>query len=645
MKRLSLKTWSLGVKLSVLTSLSVAVLFIILTLTLSQNAAKQVHTLTLADMDNQVDGIGDMASMFNTTLGEDVSNYTGLFQSFLPKRFSLDESQHIAVGEQQTPTLRAGLRTLNLDQVLVDDFQERTGAIATIFVRTQDNEFIRISTSLRKEDGERAIGTQLDHSSPAWQPIQKGEVFRGVALLFGKRYITQYQPVRDDAGRVIAILFVGVDITKQYAVIRQKVLAKHLSDSGSFYVLNRAPGKLNGHYLFHSSLEGKMPDLPQEARQQLLSQPRGTLETTDDNGKERILAWQYLPEWNWVVVGDVDKASLLAPVQQTRNLFLLIGAALVGLFAVLFVWITRRWLSQPLQQVITLAREYAAGNLLATLSTRRQDEVGQLIVAINGIGDGLERVVAQVRHAADEIASGTEAIVTSSSNISEQITRQASSVEETSASMEQLGATVEQNAGNVTQALRLVGEAAEAVSKGSATVGQSVVTMSDIKTASQGIADITQVIESIAFQTNILALNAAVEAARAGENGKGFAVVAAEVRALAQRSAHAAKEIDHLIADSLRKVVQGHDLSEQTRQAMDNITGRMDQVKALMSEINVASHEQSTGIGHVNIAMAQIGQATHQNSELVIHSEQTAQELSRKGHHLKELVQVFNVKS
>ncbi|BCQ41784.1 methyl-accepting chemotaxis sensory transducer [Erwinia rhapontici] len=527
----------------------------------------------------------------------------------------------------------------------MDDFQERTGAIATIFVRTQDDEFIRISTSLRKEDGERAIGTRLDHSSPAWQPIQKGEIFRGVALLFGKRYITQYQPVRDDAGRVIAILFVGVDITKQYAVIRQKVLAKHLGDSGFFYVLNRAPGKLNGHYLFHSSLEGKMPDLPQEARQQLLSQPRGTLETTDDNGKERILAWQYLPEWNWVVVGDVDKASLLAPVQQTRNLFLLIGAALVGLFAVLFVWITRRWLSQPLQQVITLAREYAAGNLLATLSTRRQDEVGQLIVAINGIGDGLERVVAQVRHAADEIASGTEAIVTSSSNISEQITRQASSVEETSASMEQLGATVEQNAGNVTQALRLVGEAAEAVSKGSATVGQSVVTMSDIKTASQGIADITQVIESIAFQTNILALNAAVEAARAGENGKGFAVVAAEVRALAQRSAHAAKEIDHLIADSLRKVVQGHDLSEQTRQAMDNITGRIDQVKALMSEINVASHEQSTGIGHVNIAMAQIGQATHQNSELVIHSEQTAQELSRKGHHLNELVQVFNVKS
>ncbi|MCQ4105636.1 Cache 3/Cache 2 fusion domain-containing protein [Erwinia persicina] len=645
MKRLSLKTWSLGVKLSVLTSVSVAVLFIILTLTLSHNAAKQVHTLTQADMENQVNGIGDMASMFNTTLSEEVSNYTALFQSFLPKRFSLDESQQITVGDQQTPTLRAGLRTLNLDQVLVDDFKDRTGAIATIFVRTQGDKFIRVSTSLRKEDGERAIGTQLDPNSPAWQPIQKGDIYRGVALLFGKRYITQYQPVRDETGRVIAILFVGVDISKQYAVIREKVLAKHLGDSGNFYVLNRTAGKQHGHYLFHRTLEGKLPELPQAVQQQLLTQPQGKLEVTDDKGTEKILVWQYLPEWNWVVVGDVDKASLLAPVQQTRNLFLLIGAALVAVFAIMFIWITRIWLSQPLQQVITLAQQYAAGNLLATLETRRQDEVGQLIVAINGIGDGLERVVAQVRHAADEIASGTEAIVSSSSNISEQISRQASSVEETSASMEQLGATVEQNAGNVTQALQLVGEAAEAVSHGSATVGQSVLTMSDIKSASQGIADITQVIESIAFQTNILALNAAVEAARAGENGKGFAVVAAEVRALAQRSAHSAKEIDHLIADSLRKVVQGHDLSEQTRQAMDNITGRMEQVKVLMSEINVASHEQSTGIGHVNIAMAQIGQATHQSSELVMHSEQTAQELSRKGHHLNELVQVFSVKS
>jgi len=643
MNKFSFRRWSLGVKLSVITSLSVALLLLILTLALTNNAAKQLQTLTQENMDNQVGGIGDMAAMFNSTLSEEVANYTALFQSFLPKRFTLDETQQVAIGVEQTPTLRAGLKTLNLDQVLVDDFQQRTGAISTIFVRTGDD-FMRISTSLRKEDGERAIGTRLDHASPAWKRIQKGEIYQGVSMLFGKRYITQYQPFKDDSGKVIGILFVGVDISKQYAEIRQKVLSKKLGETGNFVVLDNATGKNHGKFVFHPSEEGKTPRWSEALQQQLLSTPGGMVEAPDEDGSTQIMTWHHLPEWNWVILGEVNKSSLLAPIEHTRDLFLMIGATLVLVFALGFVITTRNWISKPLQEVIELARHYAAGNLLATLDTRRHDEVGQLIIAINGIGDGLEQIVAQVREAAQEISTGTDAIALSSENISEQISRQASSVEETSASMEQLSATVAQNAANVSQALTLVDEAASAVTNGGETVSRSVGTMTDIKSASQSIADITHVIESIAFQTNILALNAAVEAARAGEHGKGFAVVAAEVRALAQRSAQAAKEIDGLIENSLSKVVQGHDLSEQTRQVMEDIVGRIGQVKVLMSEINVASKEQSAGIGQVNIAMNQIGQATHQNTELVSTSEATAQELSRKGHHLTDLVSVFTLK-
>ena len=643
MKRPSLSSLSLGVKLSVLTSLSVALLLFVLTLTQSHTAARQLESLAMDDMHNQVEGISEMATMFNATLTEEVSNYTRLFASFLPQRFSRDDSARIQVGEFSTPTLRAGLKTLNLDQVAVDDFLQRTAAVSTIFVRDGED-YYRISTSLKKEDGSRAIGTRLDRNSAAWKSVNRGEAYRGLATLFGHRYITQYQPVKDDGGAVIGILFVGVQIDKQYALMRDKVLARKLGDSGRFFVLNGAPGAAQGKYLFDKTREGQLPDWEASVQQALLNQPQGILQT-EINGESKLIAWQQLPGWDWIVAGEVSRDSLLAPINHSRNLFMLTGLALMLLFAAGFVIYSRRVITRPLQQVIHLAEQYAAGNLRVQLETRRRDEVGQLIGAINGIGDGLEKIVGQVRAAAQEISDGTDTIAASSLNISEQIGRQASSVEETSASMEQFGATVEHTADNLRQAMTLVAEASGLVTHGSQTVSRSVNTMSAIQVSSKSIADITHVIESIAFQTNILALNAAVEAARAGEHGRGFAVVAAEVRALAQRSAQAAKEIDGLIATSIRNVSEGHQLSQQTHDAMTHIVSHIEQVQALMSEINVAAQEQASGIGQVNLAMNQISQATHENSELMAQADASAQNLSHKGHHLTQLVSVFHLKS
>ncbi len=634
----------LGTKLSLLTGTSVAVLFLVFTFLLSNKASQQLENLALEDLHNQSTGVQDMVEMFNNSLSEEVESYTRLFTSFLPQPVTIDQSQRREINGISVPLLKGGDSDLHENNATVDDFLTRTGAIATLFVRSGDD-FVRVATSLRKENGDRAIGTKLDKASPAFAPVLKGEVYRGLALLFGKRYITQYQPVKDTQGNTIAILFVGVDITHSWEVMRSKILGRQLGESGHFFVLDRNRGKNYGNYLFHPSEEGKRPQWDEQELETLLQKTTGTLEQQRPDGRQRMLSWITVPGWNWTVVGEVDKAVLLNDVNSLRNQFLIAGLVLSLLFAALFVVIVRRWLTRPLRDAIGLASRYASGDLRASLEVKRQDEVGQLIDAINGIGKGLHAIVLQVRESASDIHLGTNQLAADSSEISEQINKQASSVEETSASMEQLAATVQQNAANMEEMQSLVNETCQEVQKGGTTVGEAVTTMDAIRTASQRIADITHVIESISFQTNILALNAAVEAARAGEHGKGFAVVAQEVRALAARSANAVKEIDELTSDTLKKVREGHTLSDNTRQAMESITAHMNHINQLVNEINNASHEQSAGISQVNIAMTHIGEATHINAGRVSRSEQTAGTLREKGAHLTEVVRLFSLKT
>jgi len=266
-----------------------------------------------------------------------------------------------------------------------------------------------------------------------------------------------------------------------------------------------------------------------------------------------------------------------------------------------------------------------------------------VLASMGDMQASLVKLIGQVRAAADNIAMGSSQIAAGNADLSERTEHQASSLQETTSSMEELTSTVRQNADNAQQASLLAANASEVSERGSAVVGRVVETMGDISQSSSKIADITGIIESIAFQTNILALNAAVEAARAGEQGRGFAVVASEVRSLAQRSSGAAKEIKELISSSVQKIHDGSLLAASAGKTMAEVTHAVARVTDIMSEIAAASNEQSRGIGQINEAVTQMDHATQQNAALVEEAAAASRSLENQGEQLTQAVGFFRL--
>ncbi|WP_313623145.1 methyl-accepting chemotaxis protein [Achromobacter sp.] len=336
-------------------------------------------------------------------------------------------------------------------------------------------------------------------------------------------------------------------------------------------------------------------------------------------------------------------------VQEGTDLYgtvraIMIVLAVAGVaIGMLLGWLVTRGIVRPLDQAVAAARQVAAGDLTADIRVSTRDETGDLMGALKAMNESLSRIVRDVRDGCENIASASSQIAQGNSDLSQRTEEQASSLEETAASMEELTSTVQQNANNASEADRLVNQASTVAVRGGQVVDGVVETMSAISDSSRRIADITGVIDGIAFQTNILALNAAVEAARAGEQGRGFAVVAGEVRTLAQRSAVAAKEIKALIDESVTRVEGGTRQVDEAGRTMREVVDSVRQVATLVREIASASEEQSTGIGQVNQAVAQMDTVTQQNAALVEEAAAAAASMQEQATRLAQEVRRFKV--
>lgn len=357
-----------------------------------------------------------------------------------------------------------------------------------------------------------------------------------------------------------------------------------------------------------------------------------------DNLEQSYNTWR---EQNNILVsaGQRENLSSFVSMQWTIG-----SIALALILVVVSAWgVLQHILFQPLSRVIHHIRAISGGDLTRTIEAESKNEIGQLALRLKEMQSSLITTVSDVRTSSDSIYTGASEISVGSNDLSSRTEQQASALEETAASMEQLTATVKQNTDNARQAAALAKNASETAQKGGDVVNTVITTMRDISDSSTQIAHITNVIDGIAFQTNILALNAAVEAARAGEQGRGFAVVAGEVRNLAQRSAQAAKEIKSLIENSVSRVNMGSEQVQDAGETMKEIVTAVTRVTDIMGEIATASDEQSRGIEQVSQAVAEMDGVTQQNAALVEQSAAAAAALEDQANYLRQAVATFKI--
>ncbi|WIV99430.1 methyl-accepting chemotaxis protein [Kinneretia aquatilis] len=564
----------------------------------------------------------------------------GTFRQEFGPVFQLDES---------TGDLRDWGPKLNGNTTQVDKFAGTTGGAASIFALKGDD-FIRITSSLKNAAGERNTAP-LGKSHPGYATLMQGKPFAGRVVLEGKVYMAYYDPIKSEAGKIIGLLAIALDMEGfQKAMDKMAADAKFFESGGTYAVAADADGK-NARLVSHPTAKNKLasevsPEFD-KFMAALIASKDGVVEDAPDvlNGKggSYFAVGRRNPQGGFWIIAQVSPSESMASHWATMVPFwIMLTLTTAGLGFGLF-WMMRNWVSKPLSDLTEAISSIAQGDLSASVSSQRHDEIGLLIQQTEAMRGRLAETIGTVRQSSDSIGTASAEIASGNQDLSQRTEQTASNLQLAASSMAELTGTVKQTADSAMTANQLVSSAASAAAKGGQVVGQVVATMDEINTSSRKINDIIGVIDGIAFQTNILALNAAVEAARAGEQGRGFAVVASEVRSLAQRSAEAAKEIKTLIGASVERVEVGSRLVNEAGSSMTDIVSSVQRVQDIIGEITAAASEQSEGIGQVNQSVVQLDQMTQQNAALVEESAAAAESLRDQAQRLIEAVSVFRL--
>ncbi len=511
---------------------------------------------------------------------------------------------------------------LNGDFASVDHIKQLVGGVATVFSGD-----VRVTTNVMQKDGTRAVNTQLARGPAYDAVIHNGKPFRGEAAILGEPYMVAYDPIKSASGKVVGILFVGVPKNEYFEPVYREL--KFLAFTGGVISLLAA---LASVFMVRFQLR-HLATIRAAMTRIMGGDCSATLsfaDRKDDLGRMASAVHAFRD-------GVQEKARIEREAEAARASAEAEKAAAEAMRA------------EVARKQADVVRDLGAG--LSRLASRDLTvqmsafpaDYAQLEADFNTAASALRDAIATVASNSEAITAGSMEISRAADDLSRRTEQQAASLEQTAAALDEINATGKKTAEGAIHARDVVSTAKADAEETGAIVHRTVEAMGNVEKSAQQISQIIGVIDEIAFQTNLLALNAGVEAARAGDAGRGFAVVASEVRALAQRSAEAAKEIKSLISTSSSHVKEGVDLVAQAGAALQRILTHVTDINAVVLDIAAGAQEQASGLAQVNTAINQMDQATQQNAAMVEQSTAASHALCKEASGLSELLGQFQI--